>query len=151
MDSFEGFTCAGPIGYRGLNIYPAPLPLGRTRNRYGDGPFAKLIMPLVPNESGLYLWEMDGEVLYVGQTRTPLRVRLGSQGYSTISNYNTFARKPGRTNGGQETNCRVNALANTLLAAGKSISIWTKPTAPEVALASETEWINRYGKPAWNR
>jgi hypothetical protein len=94
---------------------------------------------------------MDGKVLYVGQTRTPLRKRLGSQGYSTISNYNTFARQPGRTNGGQETNCRVNALANTLLAAGNSINIWTKSTAPEVALASETEWINTFGKPVWNR
>jgi hypothetical protein len=151
LNPFDGFTCAGPIGHRELNILPAPLPVGRTRNKYGNGPFAKLIMPLVPNEPGLYLWEMDGKVLYVGQTRTPLRKRLGSQGYSTISNYNTFARQPGRTNGGQETNCRVNALANTLLAAGNSINIWTKSTAPEVALASETEWINTFGKPVWNR
>lgn len=151
MDLFEGFTCAGPIGHKGLNIHPEPLPLGRTRNRYGNGPFAKLKMPVLPNESGLYLWEIGGSVLYVGQTRTPLKERLGSKGYSTISNYNTFAKQPGRTNGGQETNCRINALSNTLLAAGNSISIWTKLTAPELALVSESAWINRYGKPVWNR
>lgn len=151
VNPFEGFVCAGPLGYKELNIFPALLPVGRTRNKYGDGPFAKLIMPPVANESGLYLWEMDGQVLYVGQTRTPLRKRLGSQGYSTISNYNTFARQPGRTNGGQETNCRINALASTVLTAGKIINIWTKLTAPDLALAGETEWIATYGKPAWNR
>jgi hypothetical protein len=47
---------------------------------------------------------VDGRVVYVGQTRAPLSVRLGSQGYSTISKYNTFARQSGRTNGGQQTN-----------------------------------------------
>ena len=151
MDPFEGFQRAGMIGYRELNIMPTTLPIGRNRNKYGGGPFAKLTMPYVPNEPGLYLWEMEGEVLYVGQTRTPLRKRLGSQGYSTISNYNTFAKQPGKTNGGQETNCRVNALANALLVAGKNLYIWTKITSAEVALASETEWINTYGKPAWNR
>jgi hypothetical protein len=68
-----------------------------------------------------------------------------------ISNYNTFARQPGRKNGGQETNCRVNALANAVLASGKILNIWTKPTPPELALAEEAEWINTYGKPAWNQ
>jgi hypothetical protein len=151
VNPFERFECAGPIGYRELNILPAPLPIGRSRNKYGNGPFAKLIMPLVPSEPGLYLWEIDGKVLYVGQTRTLLRKRLGSQGYSTISNYNTFARQPGRKNAGQETNCRVNALANAVLVSGKILNIWTKPTAPELAFAEETEWISTYGKPAWNR
>jgi hypothetical protein len=80
-------------------------------------------MPPFPNEPGLYLWEEDGEVVYVGQTRTPLGVRLGSQGYATISNYNTFARQPGRTNGGQQTNCRVNALANRSLTSGHTLTI----------------------------
>ena len=151
MIPFEGFECAGPIGFHELNIFPAPLPIGRSRNKYGSGPFAKLLMPKVPDAPGLYLWEMDGGVLYVGQTRSPLRVRLGSQGYSTISNYNTFARQPGRTNGGQETNCRINFLANAEMTSGKIINIWTKITSPESALASETLWIATNGKPPWNR
>lgn len=151
MNPFEGFECAGSIGYTELNIFPAPLPEGRGRNKYGAGPFAKLIMPPLPNYSGLYLWEIEGEVLYVGQTRTPLRRRLGSQGYATISNYNTFARQPGRKNGGQETNCRINALANTALSAGNNINMWTRLIPPEQALSTEAQWITTFGKPVWNR
>jgi hypothetical protein len=64
-------------------------------------------MPRLPNEPGLYLWDVDGLIVYVGQTRTPLSTRLGPNGYATISMYNTLARQPGRTNGGQQTNCRI--------------------------------------------
>jgi hypothetical protein len=108
-------------------------------------------MPTLLAGSGLYLWELDGHILYVGQTRTSLSKRLGSQGYSNIINYNTFARQLGRTNGGQETNCRINSLANSLLSAGKIVNIWTKLTPPELALEEESEWIKTFGKPDWNR
>ena len=60
-------------------------------------------------------------MVYVGQTRMPLRNRLGSNGYAAISSANTLAREAGRTNGGQQTNCRVNALANAAIAGGGSI------------------------------
>jgi len=106
------------VGHAALGLTPQALPPGRLRHAYGAGPFAKLRMPPLPREPGLYLWEEDGVIVYVGQTRMPLAVRLGPQGYATISNYNTFARQPGRTNGGQQTNCCVNALANRALAAG---------------------------------
>jgi hypothetical protein len=108
-------------------------------------------MPSVPNESGLYLWEEDGEIVYVGQTRTPLSVRLGSQGYATISNYNTFARQPGRTNGGQQTNCRINALANLSLAAGRTLVIWYRAMSADEAREAESLWMQRFGLPRWNR
>jgi hypothetical protein len=151
MNRLEGFILSGALSYRYLGLLPDPLPEGRLRNKYGNGPFAKLTMPWLPNEAGVYLWESGDQVLYVGQTRTPLRKRLGPQGYSTISNYNTFARQPGRTNGGQETNCRVNSLANEILASGGAINIWVKITPPELALAGESNWISTYGKPPWNR
>ncbi len=151
MNPFKGFILSGHISYKELNIAPAPLPVGRVRNKYGDGPFAKLIMPKLPNESGLYIWELAGQVMYIGQTRTPLSMRLGPQGYSTISNYNTFARQPGRTNGGQETNCRINALANQILDSGGNLNIWVRTTLPEFALVSEGEWIRTNEKPPWNR
>jgi len=97
----DGFTYAGTVGNLGLNLTPAPPPNGRLRHPYGDGPFAKLVMPRLPNESGVYLWDVDESIAYVGQTRTPLSKRLGSNGYVTISACNTLARQPGRTNGGQ--------------------------------------------------
>ena len=108
-------------------------------------------MPPLPKEPGIYLWEEDGNVVYVGQTRTPLSKRLGSQGSSTISNYNTFARQPGRTNGGQQTNCRVNALANQSLTAGHTLVIWYRTTSAESARDEEALWMQRFGLPPWNR
>ncbi len=97
----EGMTFAGSVVGSILDVAPAPPSVGRLRHVYGDGPFAKLRMPPLPDEPGLYVWASDGMVLYVGQTTGALRSRLGSNGYATISAYNTFARQPGRTNGGQ--------------------------------------------------
>jgi hypothetical protein len=147
----DGFARAGVVGHAGLGLIPQALPPGRQRHAYGAGPFAKLRMPPLPHEPGLYLWEEDGAVVYVGQTRMPLAVRLGPLGYATITNYNTFARQPGRTNGGQQTNCRVNALANRALTAGRSLVIWYRTTPPEHAAVEEAAWMQRFGVPPWNR
>jgi hypothetical protein len=148
---FEGFNRAGTLSHRGLNIIPASPPPPRKRHRYGNGPFAKLAMPKLPAEPGVYIWEADGRVVYVGQTRGTLASRLGSNGYSTISTYNTFEREPGRRNGGQQTNCRVNALANAVLCGGGTISVWYMITTAENAGQAETAWMARNGKPEWNR
>jgi hypothetical protein len=108
-------------------------------------------MPALPSQPGLYAWERDGVVVYVGQTRMPLKDRLGSNGYATISTYNTLAREPGRTNGGQQTNCRVNALANRALVSGSSLVIWYRITEAGVASSEEAAWMSRWGMPEWNR
>ena len=108
-------------------------------------------MPRLPNEPGLYAWRLDDRVVYLGQTRAPLAKRLGSNGYATISTYNTLTREPGRTNGGQQTNCRVNGLANAALAMGANLSIWYRLTAADEALAEEAHWMAAFGKPEWNR
>jgi hypothetical protein len=108
-------------------------------------------MPPLPDAPGLYLWQEEDEIVYVGQTRTPLRERLGSRGYATISGYNTLAREPGRRNHGQETNCRVNALANEALSSGRELSIWYRVVDASAAVAEETLWIATFGKPRWNR
>lgn len=142
---------AGVVEYLDLNVPPAALPPGRRRHAYGNGPFAKLRIPKLPRKPGVYLWEEDGAVVYVGQTRTPLSVRLGSQGYATISNYNTFAGQPGRSNGGQQTNCRINGLANESLAAGHTLVIWYRTTLKENAPSEEAAWMERFGVPPWNR
>jgi hypothetical protein len=81
----------------------------------------------------------------------PLRKRLGSNGYATISRYNTLARELGRTNGGQQTNCRVNALANTSLSAGRVLTIWYRVTAADEVRMGEARWMGAFGVPEWNR
>jgi hypothetical protein len=97
-------------------------------------------MPPLPREPGLYAWALNDVLVYLGQTRTPLAERLGPRGYSTITTCNTFAKQPGRRNGGQQTNCRVNALANNALAAGTRLSIWYRVTSSE-----EASWRSRGG------
>jgi hypothetical protein len=81
----------------------------------------------------------------------PLRKRLGSNGYATISPYNTLARERGRKNGGQQTNCRVNALANAALRLGGELVIWYLITDGAQAAAAEAEWMRQFAKPTWNR
>ena len=108
-------------------------------------------MPQLPNEPGLYLWDVEGSIVYVGQTRTPISKRLGSNGYATISTYNTLARQPGKTNGGQQTNCRINALANAQLSLGQRIAIWYRVIAAEAAASEEARWMSIFGAPDWNR
>jgi hypothetical protein len=147
----KGLQLAGPITAKELDVAPVDPPPDRSRHKYGNGPFARLRMPPLPNEAGLYVWTLDGLPVYVGQTRGTLRSRLGSNGYATISTYNTFARQSGRTNGGQQTNCRVNALANAALAAGHDLALWYRTTDPSLALAAEAAFITSFGKPTWNR
>jgi len=139
------------VDHDGLNLPPAALPTGRLRHAYGAGPFARLRMPWLPGEPGLYLWERDELIVYVGQTRTPLRDRLGPRGYARISNYNTFQRERGRSNGGQQTNCRVNALANQALVEGRAVAIWYRVLPVEVVRHDEAAWMRTYGAPEWNR
>lgn len=147
----DGFTLAGQIEHDGLDLSPPSCRAGRSRHPYGFGPFAKLKMPVLPDRPGVYLWDVDSVVMYVGQTTGSLRKRLGSNGYATISAYNTLAPEPGRKNGGQETNCRINALANSALATGQGIVLWYRVTEAEAAGSSEAEWMTRFGVPAWNR
>ena len=118
----NGLSCAGEITALAIAQAPTDAPLGRERHAYGHGPFAVLRMPPLPAAPGLYVWCSDGAPVYVGQTRSRLRLRLGSNGYARISTYNTFAREPGRKNGGQQTNCRVNALANAALRDGHELT-----------------------------
>jgi hypothetical protein len=147
----DGLTFAGTIVAAAIDQAPMPAPLGRTRHPYGHGPFAVLRMPMLPAQPGLYVWCSDGVPVYVGQTRAALRSRLGSNGYSRVSSYNTFARQPGRTNGGQQTNCRVNALANIALRDGHELTLWYRVTSALKARIAEADWMSRNGLPPWNR
>jgi hypothetical protein len=69
----------GVVGSRGLNLAPELPPPGRLRHRFGDGPFARLLMPPLSDVPGLYLTQEEDRVVYVGQTRMPLHHWLGSK------------------------------------------------------------------------
>lgn len=108
-------------------------------------------MPALPEEPGLYVWAIADTPMYVGQTTGTLRKRLGSNGYATITAYNTLAKQPGRTNGGQQTNCRINALATNVLRAGAGLDLWYRVTTSAEFLATEAAWMRTHGFPQWNR
>ena len=68
----EGFKSAGSVAHRGVNRPPADPPVGRARHSSGGGPFARLVVPPLPSEPGLYLWELDGEVVYISNSDASL-------------------------------------------------------------------------------
>jgi hypothetical protein len=149
--TFDEFTCAGVAEHRGLNRDPQPPPHGRIRHPYSNGPFARLLMPPLPRELGVYLRVVSNQVVYIGQTRTPLAEQLGISGNASASTYNALARKRGRTNGGQQTNCRVNTLANQAVTAGEGVEIWCRPTEAADAAAIEGQLMRLNRVPIWNR
>ncbi|MCP4087105.1 MAG: hypothetical protein GY745_18970 [Actinomycetia bacterium] len=108
-------------------------------------------MPPLPSSPGLYIWAIDGAVAYVGQTQRSLAERLGPAGYSHITRANVQAAQPGRTNGGQQTNCRINALANATLVEGRTVEIWVRELPAEDAKRGEANWFRSHGRPPWNR
>jgi hypothetical protein len=150
-DQRFGFTLAGRVQAKELNMPSHQPPVGRRWHEYGGGPFARFVMPSLPREAGLYLWEVNGEIVYVGSTEGTLQNRLGPRGYSSISRYNTLAREPGRENGGQQTNCRINTLANAACDEGSEIKIWYQVTRSTEAKGRESAWMERFGVPRWNR
>jgi len=70
---------------------------------------------------------------------------------SEIGSYNTYAREPGRRNGGQETNRRIHTLVNAALNKGEEVEIWYRVTKAEESLRAESAWMDQFGVPAWNR
>jgi hypothetical protein len=69
--------------------------------------------------------------------------RLGPNGYSSITTRNTLL-------GGQQTNCRVNALANTALSSSQTLAIWYRTTTATQSRIEEARWMAVYGIPEWN-
>lgn len=80
-----------------------------------DTPFCEF-KPDLPSARGVYLWAVDGEIIYIGEA-VDLRKRFHS-GYGIISLRNCFS-------GGQITNIKMNRVAlNTIKNLGKTIEIY---------------------------
>jgi hypothetical protein len=111
------------------------MPQGRYRNaatvplnRYGSGPFCKFVIPRTYRVPGVYLMVADGHIRYVGECAN-LSARF-NMGYGNISPKNCFK-------GGQETNCRVNALIYSAVTAGTRLNLWFHQTVAYKAVEAE--------------
>ena len=130
----------------GVLIYDAPH--GRYANpnslplhAHGQGPFVRLRTENLPPEPGVYaVVNGDGDVLYVGRARDSIRRRWSPQGYAVIHARNCFQ-------GGQSTNCRINALIAGQLAQRRPLALWTLTTPDPTPI--ETNIIGRL-RPPWN-
>jgi hypothetical protein len=112
---------------------------GLSLNRYGSGPFARLVLRRLPLRPGVYavVNGSDG-VLYIGKASDSLAQRW--DGYATIQPRNCFT-------GGQSTNCRINALILEAITAGRSLAVHVHETPEPIPL--ETRLIATV-RPPWN-
>lgn len=71
--------------------------------------------PNLPKESGVYLWVVNKEIIYIGEAKD-LKSRFNS-GYGNISPRNCFK-------GGQSTNVKMNQVALSYFKNGQTIEIY---------------------------
>ena len=83
-------------------------------HKFGKGAFCSFKID-APEVTGVYLWVLDNEILYVGRTKN-LAQRF-NQGYGKISASNCNI-------GGTITNCRMNKILLELSEQGKTVSLY---------------------------
>lgn len=81
---------------------------------YGEGAFCRFSID-AGEWPGVYLWVVDGLIIYIGQT-AGLRRRF-NMGYGNISPRNCYV-------GGQSTNCKMNKIVLRLHEQGKAVSLF---------------------------
>ena len=80
----------------------------------GKGAFCRFVID-AEDVPGVYLWIVDGEIIYIGETKN-LRKRFNT-GYGNISPRNCYL-------GGQSTNCKMNKVVLEYFEAGKQIKLY---------------------------
>ena len=80
----------------------------------GNGAFCRFQID-VKDVPGVYLWVVNNEVIYIGETAR-LRMRFNT-GYGNISPRNCFA-------GGQSTNCKMNKVAMSCFENGEPVNLY---------------------------
>jgi hypothetical protein len=115
---------------------------GAKLHPHGAGPFCDYPVPLdIPNEPGVYVFVIDGRVMYVGKSgqRRGIRKRLCE--YHRICGRQCF-------DGGPRTTCYVNANIYKHAAAGCKIDVYVLPISDFNAI--EADMIHRLRHPPWN-
>lgn len=122
------------------------MPQGKYKNKrslplskHGIGPFCRYRIPKNWHQEGVYLITRDGEVVYIGKC-IDLTYRHNT-GYGQISPKNCFE-------GGQPTNCRINAEILKYAKSGHQFELWFLSTSDSDKI--EIELISNCS-PAWNR
>jgi hypothetical protein len=92
----------------------------------------------VPKGVGVYFWEVDGIIVYVGRAKC-LHNRLSSQ-YGTVSPRHPYA-------GGQIQKCRINAKINNAVVAGQNVTVRWEATPDYIAVEAT---LLSDSLPAWN-
>lgn len=87
-------------------------------NNHGAGPFCEFRLRGLPHSSGVYVYLLRGEPVYVGQ---PVDLDARFYAYRRISPKNCYR-------GGRETNCRMNTLIYNTYASGESIDVYVHVT-----------------------
>ncbi len=110
----------------------------------GRGPFCRFRIAQVRHQAGLYVLVSGNQPVYVGETIN-LAKRWGSNGYGAISPRNCYE-------GGQSTNCRVNAAVLDGVQKGGRFELWfAQFDGPrDERLAAEIALIQQL-HPPWNR
>lgn len=86
---------------------------------HGRGPFCRFSVNLPP-VSGVYLWVLRQEIVYIGEA-VDLRRRF-NMGYGNISPRNCYL-------GGQSTNCKMNKVVLKAFQAGTPVDLFYLPTS----------------------
>lgn len=108
-------------------------------NPYGDLVYCHFKITERAGERGLYLFVVDDNIQYIGQSTTTFSSRLNN-GYGYISPKNCFRD-------GQATNCRVNALiANTY----QTVQLYTSVVQDRLAIDQYERQLIRAYQPDWN-
>lgn len=81
---------------------------------HGKGAFCRFSIQ-AENWPGVYLWVLDGQIIYIGET-AGLRQRF-NMGYGYISPRNCYV-------GGQSTNCKMNKVILSNYERGKTVSLY---------------------------
>ena len=87
---------------------------GKQLHKYGSGTFCKFSIK-ADNWPGVYLWIVDDEIIYIGETKK-LAQRFNS-GYGTIAGINCYE-------GGQTTNCKMNKVVLELSKIGRKVKLY---------------------------
>lgn len=108
-------------------------------NSYGAGPFCKFRIPRQFKACGVYALIVEGSVKYIGEC-----INLSSRynaGYGNISPRNCFK-------GGQEKNCRINALVHAEFNHGREVELWSHASSEYKLLEKRLLAVGSY---EWNR
>ena len=91
----------------------------RKKNAFGERDYCSFKIDYPQKVSGVYLWVVDDEIIYIGETDD--LVKRFNSGYGKITPYNCTTK-------GQITNCKMNGVVLDYFCQNKVIHLYFLPT-----------------------